>query len=315
MDDHNLYVFKYDGEKLSLFKKIEHGNEHNFLTLDVADVNHNGHAEIIVTSVVEDDLRSFILEFEEGKFRKITEKSGWFVRVLEHPKEGPTLMGQRMGSEGLPVGAVYKFVWKKKSFEKGPKMPFPKETQIFGTTVADIRGKGKLEVITFDQSNQLTIVSDDGKTQWRGRDRFGGTSNFYDTRKKKADGFRPQDAPPWRTYIPGRILIRDLNGDGTPQLIVNKNEFTTGQFFERVRSYEKGEIFNLVWEEDRLVPNWKTREIDGYIADYQVKDADNNGDVELVVAVVLPAASISDEGVSAVLSGKKRSNILFFKLF
>src|SRR5512139_1652050 len=50
MDDHNLYVFKYNGEKLSLFQKIEQGNEHNFLTLDVADVNHNGHAEIIVTS-------------------------------------------------------------------------------------------------------------------------------------------------------------------------------------------------------------------------------------------------------------------------
>ena len=315
MDDHDLYVFKYDGEKLSLFKKIEHGNEHNFLTLDVADVNHNGHAEIIVTSVVEDDLRSFILEFEEGKFRKITEKSGWFVRVLEHPKEGPTLMGQRMGSEGIPVGAVYKFVWKKKSFEKGPKMPFPKETKIFGTTVADIRGKGKLEVITFDQSNQLTIVSEDGKTQWRSRDRFGGTSNFYDTRKKKVDAFRPQDSPPWRTYIPGRILIRDLDGVGIPQLIVNKNEFTTGQFFERVRSYEKGEIFNLVWEEDSLVPNWKTREIDGYIADYQVKDADNDGDVELVVALVSPPTSISDEGISAALSRKKVSNILFFKLF
>ena len=315
MDDHDLYVFKYDGEKLSLFKKIEHGNEHNFLTLDVADVNHNGHAEIIVTSVVEDDLRSFILEFEEGKFRKITEKSGWFFRVLEHPKEGPTLMGQRMGSEGIPVGAVYKFVWKKKSFEKGPKMPFPKETKIFGTTVADIRGKGKLEVITFDQSNQLTIVSEDGKTQWRSRDRFGGTSNFYDTRKKKVDAFRPQDSPSWRTYIPGRILIRDLDGVGIPQLIVNKNEFTTGQFFERVRSYEKGEIFNLVWEEDRLVPNWKTREIDGYLADYQVKDADNDGEVDLVVAVVGLASSIGDDSVSAILSRKKVSNILFFKLF
>ncbi|MGA2468844.1 MAG: FG-GAP-like repeat-containing protein, partial [Thermodesulfobacteriota bacterium] len=72
MDNHNLYVFKYDGDKLSLFQKIEAGSGHNFLTLDVADLNRNGHAEIIVTSVVEDNLRSFILEYEEGKFRKIT---------------------------------------------------------------------------------------------------------------------------------------------------------------------------------------------------------------------------------------------------
>lgn len=315
MDDHDLYVFKYDGEKLNLFKKIEQGYEHNFLTLDVADVNHNGHAEIIVTSVVEDNLRSFILEYEEGKFRKITEKAGWFFRVLEHPKEGPILIGQKMGSDAIATGPIYKFVWKKKSFEKGPKMPFPKDTKIFGTTLADIRGKGKVEIISFDQSDRLTIVSDDGKTQWRSRDRFGGTSNFYDTRKKLDPVFRPSDAPSWRTYIPGRILIRDLSGDGIPQLIVNKNEFTTGMFFERARSYEKGEIFNLVWEEDRLIPNWKTREIEGYIADYQVKDADNDGDVDLVVAVVSAPTPITEEGIIASLSRKKTSNIFFFKLF
>ena len=63
MDDHNLYVFKYDGEKLSLFQKIETGTQNNFLTIDVADVNPNGFAEIIVTAVAEDDLRSFILEY------------------------------------------------------------------------------------------------------------------------------------------------------------------------------------------------------------------------------------------------------------
>ncbi len=103
MDRHNLYIFNYDGEKLKLFLKVEQGSEHNFLTLDVADVNRNGVAEIIVTSVVGDDLRSFILEYEEGKFKKIAENENWYFRVLDHPKEGPLLMGQRMSSEGLPI--------------------------------------------------------------------------------------------------------------------------------------------------------------------------------------------------------------------
>ncbi len=315
MDDHNLYVFKYAEEKMTLFQKIEQGFEHNFLTLDVADVNRNGHAEIIVTSVAEDDLRSFILEYEEGKFKKIAEKAGWFFRVLEHPKEGPTLIGRRMGSEGIAVGPIYKFIWKKKTYEKGPKMPFPTETSLFGTTVGDIRGNGKIEIISFDKTNCLNIISEKGKTQWRSRDNFGGSNNFYDTRKKWEPVYKPTDVIPWRTYIPGRILVRDLDGTGTPQLVVNKNQFTTGQLFDRVRSYDKGEILNLVWDEDRLIPNWKTREIDGYIADYQVKDADNDGEVDLVVAVVSPAVSIPDEGIITALSKKKTSNILFFKLY
>src|SRR4030043_253010 len=42
MDSHNLYIFKSDEDKLSLFQKIEIGFQHNFLTLDVRDVNRTG---------------------------------------------------------------------------------------------------------------------------------------------------------------------------------------------------------------------------------------------------------------------------------
>jgi TolB-like protein len=310
MDKNNLYVFKYDGEKLNLFQRIEAGNEHNFLTLDVADLNRNGHAEIIVTSVVEDDLRSFILEYEEGKFRKITEKQGWYFRVLEHPKEGPILMGQRMGSEGIMVGPIYKFVWRKKSFEKGPKMPFPKETKVFGLTMADIRGKGKPEIIALDDFDRLNIFSEDGKSRWKSSDRFGATNNYYDTKKKKDVDFRYGESPPWRVFIPGRILVRDLSGEGIPQIIVNKNEFSS-KLSKRIRSYEKGEIHGLVWEEDTLTTDWKTREIKGYIADYQVRDVENDGNDELVLAVVAPP----EEGISGIFSRKSRSNIYFFNLY
>ncbi len=325
MDKNNLYVFKYDGEKLKLIQKIEQGSEHNFLTLDVADLNHNGHAEIIVTSVVEDDVRSFILEYEEGKFKKITEKAGWFFRVLNHPKEGPILLGQQRGGEGLPVDPIYRMVWKKKSFEKGPKMKFPAkmkfperswptmpEMMIFGFTMADIRGKGKAEVIALDRFDRLNILSEDGKDNWMSGDRFGGTTNFYDTKKKADLAFRPSDAPPWRVFIPGRILVRDLNRDGIPQIIINKSELSSGKLSERVRTYEKGEIQGLVWEEDGLMADWKTREIKGYIADYQIKDVENDGNDELVVAV---AAPIQSEEGAGILSRKPRSNIYFFKLY
>jgi TolB-like protein len=311
MDDHNIYVFKYDGEKLSLFQKIETGTEFTFLTIDVADVNRNGFAEIIVTAVVEDNLRSFILEYEEGKFRKITEKAGWFFRVLEHPKEGPTLMGQRMGSEGIMTGPIFKFIWKKKSFEKGPKMKLPKETKIVGFTIGDVRGNGKNEIITFDLFNRLTIVSEDGKTQWRTRQSFGGTNNFYDTKKKIDPDWKPGVMPNYRVFVDGRILVRDLMGGGVPQIIVNKNEFSS-KLSERIRSYEKGEVYDLVWEDSALETNWKTREIDGYISDYQVKDVDNDGNEELVLAVITPTF---EEGVGGAFTRKLKSNIYFFKLF
>jgi hypothetical protein len=66
-----------------------------------------------------------------------------------------------------------------------------------------------------------------------------------------------------------------------------------------------GEIYNLVWQEGYLETQWKTREINGYISDFQLKDVDNDGEEELVVAVV----GYAD------ISGSTTSNILFFKLF
>jgi TolB-like protein len=311
MDNHNLYVFKYDGDKLSLFQKIEQGFEYNFLTLDVADVNRNGVAEIIVTAMVEDDLRSFIIEYEQGKFKKITEKSNWFLRVLYHPKEGPILMGQRRGSEGVAVGPIYKFAWKKKSFEKGPKMPFPKETNIFGLAFAGIRDKDKLDLIVLDNLERLRIVAPDGKYLWSSKDNFGGTTNSYDTAKKKDLGYAYANSPPWRVYIPGRIVTKDLDGHGLYEVIVNKNSSSGTRLLDKIRNFDKGEVYGLAWDEDTLATNWKTREVSGYISDFQVKDADNDGEEDLVLAVVLPP----EPGLEGAFSKKARSNILFFKLF
>ena len=305
MDRHTLYIFNYDGEKLKLILKVEQGNEHNFLTLDVADVNRNGVAEIIVTSVVVDNLQSFILEYEEGKYKRIAENENWYFRVLDHPKEGPLLMGQRMSSEGLASGPIYRFIWKKKSFERGPKMDLPKEAKIFGLTVADIRSQGTSDCVILEDSDRLNIISADGKFSWRSRVFYGGTNNFYETKKKRDPAWGAQGGPDWRVYIPGRIIAKDLDGDGQKEVIINKNH-RSSRLSDRVRNFEMGEIYSLIWQEGYLDTHWKTREINGYISDFQLRDVDNDGDEELVVATV---------DLGSIMDRKVTSNILFFKLF
>ena len=306
MDANNLYVFKYDGDKLTLFRGIKIGHQHNFLSLDVADVNRNGHAEMIVTSVVGDNLQSFILEYEEKEFRKIIEKANWYFRVLDHPKDGPTLMGQRMGSDGLFTGRIHKFLWKNKSFEKGPKMPFPKETNIFGLALATLRSKETSDLIVLDDLERLRIVAPNGKNLWRSNERYGGGTNSYDTEKKRDMSFRYGNSPPWRVYIPGRILIRDLDGDGLNEVIINRNDTSGTRLFDRIRLFDSGEIYNLVWQDGTLTTNWKTKKIDGYISDFQVKDVDNDGEAELVVSVV---------DLGGITTRKGTSKIYFYKLF
>lgn len=308
MDHHNLYVFKYDGDRLSLFRKIEIGYQHNFLMLDVADVNRNGIAEIIVTSIVEDNLQSFIIEYEQNEFKVIMRKSNWFYRVLEHPKDGLILMGQNMGSDGLVSGPIYKFIWKKNSFERGPKIPLPKGINIFGLAMGEVRERGKVDILQVDDQGQFRMLAPDGQFLWKARGDFGGTLNFYETLKKRDDVYRAGSAPAWRVYIPGRIVLRDTDGDSLQEVFINKNLSAGVGISDRLRSFRSGEIHNLIWEQDGLAPNWKTRELEGYIADFQVKDADNDGTLDLVVAVV-------ETHRSGMMTGKGASQILFFKLF
>jgi hypothetical protein len=100
-------------------------------------------------------------------------------------------------------------------------------------------------------------------------------------------------------------LIRDPQGDGINEVIINKNH-APSRLLDRIRSFDKGEVYSLVWDEGSLLTSWKTREVNGYISDFQVKDADNDGNVELVVATV-------DFG--DIFDKKIKSNILFFELF
>jgi hypothetical protein len=227
------------------------------------------------------------------------------LRVLEHPKEGPVLIGQKMGPEGVIAGPVYRMEWKKTSFESGQKMPFPKETRVFGLALGYVRNPKDLDLVTLDELDHLNVVGPDGKSVWISRDKFGGTTTFYDTLKKRDIVYRPGGAPAWRTYIPARILTRDFDGDGLHEVIIHKN-YSTVEVFEKAKSFEKGEIYDLVWDESRLITGWKTRETPGYISDYQIKDADNDGEEELVLAVINPGS---------MLDRTSTSNIFFYKFF
>jgi hypothetical protein len=305
MGRNTLRIYRYVEERLRPFKTLKAGGNQNFLALDVADVNRNGPAEIFVTSIVGENLSSFIMEYEENRFKKVNAGNGWYFRVLDLPRKGPTLLAQRMGAEETFSGPIYQFTWKRKKFRKGKKLKLPKDTPLYGLTIADVTGDGKDEIIRFDGSDHLRIFSSDGKDLlYKTPSRYGGTGNSFD--RESVPDLLPRDHVPTTAYIPGRIISIDLDGDGRTEVIVNKNHFSTGRLFERIRLFERGEVYNLVWDGLMLAENWRTKEIPGYIADYQVKDFDNDGQRELVVAMVSQFKATQ---------WSKDSVILFFELY
>jgi hypothetical protein len=304
MDKHNLWIYKYIEEKLRTFAPLKGTAGRDFLTLDAADLNGNGTAEIFITGIVGDHLNSFILEYEENAFKRLGEKNDWYFRVVDLPQMGPTLLGQKMGGEESFSGPIRRFRWKKNKIAKGKKLKLPKETQLLGLAIADITGDGKAEIIRFDDDDRLRVFSADGKDLlYKTATRYGGSNNFFD--RESVPAMTARDHVAKRVFLHGRIVTLDLDGDEKAEVIVNKNHFTTGSFLERVRLFDKGEVYNLAWDGMMLAEQWRTREIPGYIADYQVKDFDNDGDRELVVAIVSQSKALK----------RPDSRVLFYELY
>jgi len=304
MDRDTLWIYQYVEGKLRPFRNLKGRANQQFLTLDAADVNGNGTAEIFVTCIEGENLSSFILEYEENGFKRVSNNNDWYFRVLDLPQQGPTLLGQKMGLKESFSGSIYQFRWKKNTFAKGKKLKLPKGTWLLGLAIADVTGDGKDEIIRFDGGDRLRLLSMDGKDLlYRTPASYGGSNNFFD-RESVPEG-PPRDKIPTRAYLPGRIVLLDLDGDGRVEVIVNKNHFATGRLLERVRLFERGEVYNLVWDGLMLAENWRTKEIPGYIADYQVKDFDNDGERELVVAMVSQFKAMQ----------RPDSHILFFELY
>ena len=106
-----------------------------------------------------------------------------------------------------------------------------------------------------------------------------------------------------KTFINLRILTYDLNKDGKREVVIVKNIPSGGRLLQNVKYFTGAEVYNLSWDGAGLMENWRTRRINGYVADYQFRDIDNDGENEIVLALVLSTGP-SLTGRSVIVSYK-----------
>lgn len=300
IDAKTLWIYKPTGSRLRLFRKIGGHRNDDFLTLDVADVNNNGFSEIVVSNIRGGVLRSFILEFEGRRIKKISDREPWFFRVVDQPGEGLILVGQKMGLGRQPSGPIYPLVWKGKRFVPAEKPLMKKEVPVFSFNIGAVDGGDEPRVAYLDYHDFLHVVNHEGGFLWESPSKYGGSDVFYPI----MTGGSMDDKTRKRVYIPGRLLMSDLDGDGVPEVVVSRNRFKIG-ILERTKIYDRATVVNLTWGGIGLVENWKTPDIPGYISDYQIEDVDNDGTDEIVMTAVS----------RNVLRDKASSSVLVYRLF
>jgi len=293
IDNNEVWIYKRGKEEFELFMTYKGRPINNFLTVDVLDLNGNGIDEIFISNVDKGRLRSLVVEYDpsSGELERIDKNLSFFMRSFSFPGEEPILLGQKMGTEDDDIyrGDLFRIEYVEGNYKEGQMLKFPGGTAIYGTSLpVDVDFDGIAELVVVDEQNHLRIISSDGNTEWKSDEYWGGVVNYFLTREAEdrlSKGIETTGGPD-EVYVQGRVFITDLNNDNNYEILINKNISETMNLLPRFRLYETSEIYNLSWDGFNLSENWQSRVIDGYVADYQLKDIDTDGIDELVVAVV-----------------------------
>jgi TolB-like protein len=284
--DHTLEAYRYENKR---FRKIgtlaEHKLDH-FIGVDVADINGNGVAEIFVSALdpFRKYVKSFVVEFNGKNFTEIVPETNWYFRVVNVPKRGHILLGQKQGLNSPFNKPVFELVWQNSGFEAVNKAMDAKRANVLGLAIGNAMNDGTEAAVAFDKLDYLNLYSSTGKEIWKDGEKSGGTPDYFELPDQGTDDMKNY------AYYPMRILIKDINKDGKNDVItVNNHRLSELISF---RTFTHGEIEIRSWDGIGLPVLWKTRKLSDYIIDFGVGDFNNDGRDELVIALVQKTGSV-----------------------
>lgn len=308
-DRNEVGIYKRDGKKLNKVGQITAQAKYKIHAISVADLNHNGKAEIYVSAADEKEPSSFACEWQgKDKVEYLFKDARWYLRAMELPKEGMTLLGQRSAVSSPIMAGVFRLDQVKGGLAKGAQVRLPEWVNLFDFSIADLDNDGSQEIVAIDQYDRLIVAKESGTILWKSDDFFGGTNRFIGGRGDiNEKGVREDGDPEGRIYIPSRIVIADLNKDGVVDVLINKNLSSSSRLFKNMKNYPSGELHALTWNGIALTEIWRTRKIDGYIADYLLRPDKKEPTAELLVGLVLRQGDLD-------LLSSKNSTVLMYNL-
>ncbi|MFA5516413.1 MAG: VCBS repeat-containing protein [Desulfuromonadales bacterium] len=287
---YRLELGRIVGGEYSQVASLDLGYGQKAVGMDGADLDGDGRPELFLTAASEGDLSSLAIAFVEGQLKIIKGNIPWYVRGVRLPGEGRVLLGQKMGRlERDFDGPIFRLVWRDGAPAEGAALDLPRNIDLFG--FAPVTGKdGQSLYADLTALDELQIVDAAGETIWHSSERVGGSEAFVERLDPAKD---PAEGPATRNaFVPARLATAP---DGT--LLVPVNEGS--RVLRRVRSFDRSHLRAMVWNGFALQEVWRTSPQPAYLADFRLADADNDGQAEIVQALVFARKGFLSKGRSA----------------
>jgi hypothetical protein len=221
--------------------------------------------------------------------------------VADTPSRGKILLGQRPATGKPSAGAISELRWQNREYVPIDIISTPRKTNLMGLTVGDVLNDGRETAVAYKEGDRIQVIDSSGDTLWDGRERFGGSMIYAAIPLDD----RGQVLNKW--FYPLRLVVWYNKASKESEVIAVQNHDLAGNTLKEFRYFNKSHIAGFTWDGVGLGPSWKTRQLTGYIQDFTVGDIDNDGQDEIVAALVLKEGRVA-------FIGEAKSTLVAYEL-
>jgi hypothetical protein len=286
-------VLVYGAERGQMVKMAEAGTGTGNIGVDAMDLNANGKDELFVTHFDNNTGRvfSYVLEWEAGQFKRIADNLRWYFRSVDLPDRGRVLVGQRQGVSERFIPGIYEIGYGDGTYDGVQKLNLPRNRTVYGFAQGAVRSVGMADVVDYSRDGYLRVMDNKGAEEWVSSESYGSSAN--------ALFFRAKDDPKEKEilYLPSRIHLADLDGDGLSEIMVVRND-DAARAFKSTRWFKQGHLMIHKWDQLGLTTLWRSNGLSKFIGDFTLADINQDGSPEIVAAVVQKRRTVMGSGSS-----------------
>ncbi len=282
----NLSIYRFNADQLQHIADYAIPSYLTPRAIRLGDLDGNGLQEIYLTTTNGNRPSSQVLEWDGTTFFSRVSNAPYYIRPGVDAEGKSILLGQKSNTKG-PINHIFYELTRTAdgTLEQARELTIPAPCNLFDFIRADLDNDDSLEFIGFTEADRLVIISSSGEELWKSKEILGASRDFFGN---VSMGKEDTDSP---VYLHSRIIVRDLNGDDRPEIVISNNRLASSRYFLRLRYFNGSSIRFFNWNGEDMGILKKSQILAGYIPDFQVV-TDKDGAVQVFAVENINGSSL-----------------------